>query len=738
MRRALAPARAGSAARTVLTMIAADCAKARGALGQALDDIALAHSIAQALEAGGLRNSLLTYCTSQRAQLEVELGLIELAFERLNALERAIDLTTLDADPRSVHRVTITNAALAAAQHARVLALTSDEALADATSTVRAQLLVQRGIALTEMRRDEGGRAEPAEQVLRAALASAEIASTDADAAHASLADLALLERRWELAAEELAHFEGRTLPVELRARTTALATALALETAAPRERLEALREELSRALDANVEEWRSMERRPGGVGLWHYGSRRAPYSEWVRVCLVLDGSQAGLERALEPLLEAQSAGSLARALEAKANAAQVREELCRDGRGVLWIVPSNNRSHVFTLDTAGIEHHQAPGHDALVRLASAISQCAAAALEKGIRSNSLAQVEDSELRRAAAELAAALLSPSQRAKILGWRECLAVGADLAGDLPLALAVLDDGAPLGLRVPLVEAPSLPIAVALARRSRTRTLEGELELALVADPRLSEDARERYPKARELELSDAERARLQAGFDDERVRWFEREQASLAALADAQVHAARALVVLAHGVFDSARRGDGERPSALVLSPCEQSEDGVVWCADVERLRAPPLVELLACGAARGPLRLGDDAAGHLVGAFVLAGADCVLAARVDVERDVATRFARAFHTSLREQGRPSHALLAARRALAAAPSESDPLAWAGLGLHGFGGAELFEPHEPQKAANAATLLGIAALALSVLAAAAWWLHRRRAPQDRSQ
>ncbi len=736
VRSTLAPQRPASAARAALAMLAAECAKSRGALGEALADAARAQAVVEALEQGDTRNVLLTYCTSLRAQFEIDLGLIELAFERLSSLERSLDLTSIDADPRLAHWVTFANAALAAGQHARVLSMTTEEALADAPSAVRAQLLVQRGIALTEMRRDELGSAEEAEQALRAALAIESLEPAHVDTAHATLADLSLLERRFDRAAEELAHLEGRTLPATLRARVAGLAAALAIETGAPRERLEALRERLASALDANLAAWRSVERRPGGVGLWHFGSRRAPYSEWVRVCLALDGSQVGLERALEPMLEAQSVGSLARALDTSVNMAQVREQLCRDGRGVLWIVPAMNRSHVFTLDAYGIEHHEAPAGDELLKLSDALAQSVASARESGVSPRSSAELRDGALRRSGVALAQALLNESQRAKVLRWSECVVVGAELAGDLPLPLAVLDDGLPLGLRLPLVVAPSLPIEVALARRARARALNGELELVVLADPLVSTEARERYPKARELDLSRAERARLQAGFAAEHVRWFEREQASLEALADEELATARALVVLAHGVFDSARRGDGERPSALVLSACASSADGVVWCADVERLRAPPLVELLACGAARGPLRLGDDAAGHLVGAFMLAGADCVLAARVDVERDVATRFGECFHRSLREHGRPSRALLAARRALAEHPSESDPLAWATLGLHGFGDFELLEPQGPGTAASAANPLGIAALALAVGTTLALLVALRRADRRR--
>src|SRR5262249_5872128 len=147
---------------------------------------------------------------------------------------------------------------------------------------------------------------------------------------------------------------------------------------------------------------------------------------------------------------------------------------------------------------------------------------------------------------------------------------------------------------------------------------------------------SQLARERYAQAREIPWSDADRDALTAAFAPERCEVRSRELATRDALLDARVRDAAILSVFAHGAYDALGRDDDERPAALVLAPRAPDDDGILWCSDVERLHAPPLVELLACSGARGPARLGDDCAGHLVGAFLAAGADCVIASRTDL------------------------------------------------------------------------------------------------------
>lgn len=732
--RACAARRVGTA-RVALQLFVTQSATKRGAFGEALNFAAQAQATAEALTADEGRDYLLVYCAVAHAQLELDLGLVELAFERLSAVARAVSLENLEVAAMLSHRITFANAALAAAQYERLLGVIDEGCLARAAASnagTHAQLQVQRGLAQAEMQRDKGEKEGPAAATLRAALASNALTPDHAALARLMLADLALSAASWDAAARELEQVDASALAVERRTRKAALGAALSLGRGAAREELLERRAELERELEASLEQWRSLERRPGGVGFWHFGSQRQPYSEWIRLCLALDDSQAGLERALTPLLAAQSVGTLARALEASAEVAQVRTELCSEGRGVLWLLPALDRSHVFTLDERGIEHHEAPMGDELARAAAALAEHWATPPPSD---DAASERRRAEFARRSTDLAQVLLSPSQRSRVLSWSACLVIGADIAGDLPLQCLALDGAQPLGLLVPVLEAPSVPVALALSRRARERDLAGDVDLALIADPRIDPQAAARYPKAGELNLSAPERERLAADFDPARVRWFERERANLAALEHPDVRGAKVLAILSHGVFDTARRSDGERPSALVLSSRGAGDDGVVWCADVEQRAAPRLVELLACGAARGPLRIGDDAAGHLVGAFFLAGADTVLAARVDIERDAATNFAEEFHRALRRSGVPAQALLEARRALARQAEFADPWFWAGLSLYGAGTTPVLEPAPARQATSAATRIGIAALVGSIGVAALVLLLRTRAARS---
>ena len=82
-----------------------------------------------------------------------------------------------------------------------------------------------------------------------------------------------------------------------------------------------------------------------------------------------------------------------------------------------------------------------------------------------------------------------------------------------------------------------------------------------------------------------------------------------------------------MCILTHGVNDYER----ERSAGLVLSSSDGGP-GVVFAEDVEALAMPPLVVLAACQAGDGPMRYGDDDAGHLGGAFLTAGSSAVVVA----------------------------------------------------------------------------------------------------------
>jgi CHAT domain-containing protein len=119
-----------------------------------------------------------------------------------------------------------------------------------------------------------------------------------------------------------------------------------------------------------------------------------------------------------------------------------------------------------------------------------------------------------------------------------------------------------------------------------------------------------------------------------------------------------------LHVLAHGSYD----GERERGAFLALRTRVFSED-------VEALGGcARLVVLSACSSARGPERFGSDNLAHLGGAFLRAGARCVILTRAEVLLGRTLRLDAALHESLATGESVAEAL---RRARVAAVDE-DP------------------------------------------------------------
>jgi CHAT domain-containing protein len=664
-----------------------------------------------------------------RAGAHVDMGLLELALDELRELERTSTAVRDDPALASARRHTLARAWIALEQFERALEVLSDANLELArrhSESLRAQLLVLRGQAQSELQRDRGESTGPAEASFEQALATSSFRGSLRTDAQLGLAELAFRARDFERSQQQLDEARGTATGPEDRAMVAGLACKLALERGDGREALEALAVELEDALGNLHDSWAAAPRRPAGLGFLHYGSHRTAYSRWIQTVLALDPTQAGLERALEPLLRAHALGAVDRDLRASATLAEVREVLCAAGRGVVVMFPGMDGSHVFAIDAERIEHHAAPPKDELARLASALNRiwtdpppAEAQALEQRGR----------DVSSASWKLSHQLLTDSQRARIAQWSTCIAIGADLALEIPFACLQLEPGRWLGLHAPIVELSSAPLGVALSRAAAARPLRDTLSLVLVADPVVSAEARQRYSSARPLELDDGERRRLLRGFEDGDTLVFERERASLEALADPRTASASVVSIFAHGVYDLARQADGERPAALVLAPAATDPDGVLWCADLEKLRFGGVLELLVCGAARGPARLGDSAAAHMVGAAFRAGATSVLAARVDIERTSTTRLIGEYRSALELSGVPAAALLEARQRIAANENESDPWYWAGLAFHGAAWTPLFEPLQ-RSAPSRALQIGIG-LALVLGVAAFVGVARRR-------
>jgi CHAT domain-containing protein len=131
--------------------------------------------------------------------------------------------------------------------------------------------------------------------------------------------------------------------------------------------------------------------------------------------------------------------------------------------------------------------------------------------------------------------------------------------------------------------------------------------------------------------------------------------------------------------LTHGVHDYER----ERSALLLLAP-GAGHDGSLSADAIERLAAPPVVLLGACGTAAGPRRAGDDGASHLGGAFLVAGASAVVTAPGDLPQGATVDLVAEFLAAW-ERGVPlPEALRRARAAVAAVPRRAHPYYFAGL------------------------------------------------------
>ena len=144
-------------------------------------------------------------------------------------------------------------------------------------------------------------------------------------------------------------------------------------------------------------------------------------------------------------------------------------------------------------------------------------------------------------------------------------------------------------------------------------------------------------------------------------------------------------------MIAHGVHDGSR----ERPAGLVLASAAGGEGAaeatgaVAWCEDLERSTIAPCVVLASCGAARGPLRRGDDGIAGLAGALHAGGARAVVLSRSDVEYRATLRLVAAFLARVADGAAPAEALRAARAELLRDRS-CDPAAALGVFLTGLG------------------------------------------------
>lgn len=430
----------------------------------------------------------------------------------------------------------------------------------------------------------------------------------------------------------------------------------LALARQPGRPALRAARDEAERAFESMLRRWAGAPLHDGGRSLLLTPDRLRLAESVIDLSLACAPREEAVRASLLAVARVQTAGSLARALGARVPSVDEVRALVPPAGGLLVLLPGSYHTWLFCVDERDLTLHALPP---VQRIDPARGELLRA-LDRALR----APERDRARLNAAVTALDELLFPSDvRGRIAGWQELVVVGMDGVGYLPFELLPAGAREPLGRRVALSYAPSLPVAVWLGRERPPRALSSaDLELLLVAAP----DAPARGPAllARPaLSFGEREERRLLDACGLRRVAVRRGESAGVAALTDPAAASAAVVQVIAHTV-DSTRP---DRPKGLLLADPE-SGVRVLEPAELERLHLGGVVVLTACSAGQGPLRRGDDGRHHLGGAAFVAGARTVVLSYLDVEYQAALRTGAELLAGLARGLSPARAMLVARGA----------------------------------------------------------------------
>lgn len=657
-----------------------------------------------------------------RGWMQQDWGALEAAAETFAAEQREVErLAGLNIDVGQIRLAAdrhVANLAMLTGSPERIEALL--EANPERAPSERAYLRLRWAGAVRERTRRAGTGPEPARAALTAAMEEA-LEPIDRVSCALWLADLEL-DAGQPARARELWSTAGQHL--EARAGDGARAhrrwVGLGARLAESREEQERWRTAVAEEIEAYLGEWRGLESREGGYGLFHVDDALILFCEWTRLSLALDGPELGAQHALETLARAQTETVLARRLSAAAPTLEdVRAALCpAPGQGVLAYLIGPSRSWAFALDQSGLAAVPLPGYPSIegprARLVTALLASGGAWDEAG--------------RAAARELTAALLPLELQERLARWRSLAVCGLDLLlGDVPFELLELGQGRRVGLELGLWNLPSLPAGVALARRAASAAWVAP-EVLLVAAPEHNPDSSSPDP-APLFELEPPRVEQLLAPYPADRRQVRLGPRASAAAFEEGQPSVVH---VVAHGAFDPALPGGAE----LLLAPMGPEDDGRFSSADVERVwssrAAPRLVALSACRASRGVTRRGDWGASGLAGAFLAQGVQAVVASPYDLDLDLACALGSAMHAALARGADAAEALRHARAELAADPDfapSAQPLLTRAFGI----APAPFEPWIGDDEDDAGTLPWLALPVLLVALLALGWRRAVRGP-----
>lgn len=473
-----------------------------------------------------------------------------------------------------------------------------------------------------------------------------------------------------------------------LRALTSAVESRLALSRDPDPAQLRGHLATLQRSTGELLAEWGTTPVLPGGIGFLHFGGRRLILSQLIALTMAVHGPETGSAQAFNALMRAQALGTLARRLDIGAcDLTEVQAELLESGEGLLVYFPAPDATHLFAIDRDSITYFELDGSEFLSPAQSALIRVVSSPPQHDARGN-VTRADRERADEAARELSQMLLPADVSSWLDKHQEVTVSGADARAWIPFECLSGAGIGVLGLRRPLVHLPSVPIGLALARRSSSSQTESDL--LLFADPEIGPAASKGWPQLRSLQLTDNDLQQLVSRFPSDRVQMRRGGEASLDQLLRDTQSGARVLQIVAHGVYDWKR----ELPTGLVLAP---SEDGaeLLWSEAAESLNAPELVVLLACGTARAPMRRGDEGLNHLAGAFLNAGARTVLSSHADLNLRASLQLLEKFNEALQAGKSSAEAMRRARAHLARKPEFAHPYYHSQLQLLGSGHRSLF-------------------------------------------
>lgn len=488
-----------------------------------------------------------------------------------------------------------------------------------------------------------------------------------------ALAQLELALVRWDAGARDearatlaaaRAHLERNPKVVLPAIRMRALEVAFARDGATtPQAQLEGLAAARG-AWDDLLRAWDQTPLDGSGVGFLGFPQRRLMLGQLIELELAVDPGPAGLRAAFEHLLEAQRRGTSSRRMNApRVTLDDVRRELLGPGRGLIVYLPSWRGSHAFAVDSELVVHVALPPHEDL-----------------GDELNdALAELREGRATQRLDALSPRLLPAPLADRVRRWESLAFVGADLLRQLPIEALLLDGTTRLGLAKGVYWLPSIPAAVALARRPSSTGRAGLRWIgAPHVDPRIA-----RRQQLGVVALDDDARVRIQRAFTS--AEFFESSEATV----DRLHGAPRVLALYAHGVCDATR----PHPNGIALAPRDARDDGVLDFEDVTAQLAgecaPDLVLLLACGAAKTIHKVGDDGSDQLGAAFLEGGVRCVAASAEPLHQGATAQLAAAFLEQLARGSTPALAMRDARRELARDARFAHPKFWSTLQLSGL-------------------------------------------------